>query len=128
MIQANELRIGNYVKALGEYRMVIGITSGKFPSSYVKFEGLIPLKIIHLKPVELTEEWLIKLGFQSEEAFCYELDDILINTSRELIWIHTKCKNNVELGMPYYLHELQNLYFALTKNELIVNSDKENEL
>jgi hypothetical protein len=118
MIQANELRIGNYVKALGEYRMVIGITSGKFPSSYVKFEGLIPLKIIHLKPVELTEEWLIKLGFQSEEAFCYELDDILINTSRELIWIHTKCKNNVELGMPYYLHELQNLYFALTKNGL----------
>jgi hypothetical protein len=118
MIQANELRIGNYVKALGEYRIVMGITSGEFPSSYVKFEGLIPVKIIHLNPIEITEEWLIKLGFQSEEAFCYELDNILINTSRELIWIHTKCKNNVELEMPYYLHELQNLYFALTKNEL----------
>jgi hypothetical protein len=128
MIQVKELRIGNIVKVLGENRIVTGLTSGEFSSAYVKFKELIPIKIIHLKPVELTEEWLIKLGFQSEEAFCYELDDILINTSRELICIHTKCKNNVELEMPYYLHELQNLYFALTKNELIVNSDKENEL
>jgi hypothetical protein len=111
MIQANELRIGNYVKALGEYRMVIGITSGKFPSSYVKFEGLIPLKIIHLKPLEITEEWLIDFGFNKCFETCFELNGFILNENFILMDIDITIKLD-------YVHQLQNLYFALTKNEL----------
>jgi hypothetical protein len=111
MIQANELRIGNYVKALGEYRIVIGITSGEFPLSYVKFEGLIPVKIIHLNPIEITEEVLTDFGFNKCFETCFELNGFILNENFILMDIDIIIKLD-------YVHELQNLYFALTKNEL----------
>jgi hypothetical protein len=116
MIKLNELRVGNYISALGKTTTQV--------EGFCIWDGLIQNSDFAERDGEdfdeifLTEEWLIKLGFQSEEAFCYELDDISINTSRELIWVHTKCKNNVELDMPEYVHQLQNLYFALTGKEL----------
>lgn len=76
---------------------------------YEKFEG-----------IDLTEEWLIKLGLKKIEEYCFELDDIHVNTKRELIWITTKCKRELEFNIPNYIHELQNLYFALTGSELTV--------
>ena len=54
------------------------------------------------------------------EEYCFELDDIHVNTKRELIWITTKCKRELEFNIPNYIHELQNLYFALTGSELTV--------
>jgi hypothetical protein len=127
MIQANELRIGNYVKALGEYRIVMGITSGEFPSSYVKFEGLIPVKIIHLNPIEITEEVLEKLGFDKdyqgiftksiegdyfEIRFCNLQKIICID-----VWVNYE-ELILDLKHIKYVHQLQNLYFALTTKEL----------
>jgi hypothetical protein len=117
MIQANELRIGNLTYRIDLTNKNKSVIDKLTVSDIERIEHG-QSKIYKYEPIDLDNELLEKLGFRSEESFCYELYDIAINTSRELIWIHTKCKNNVELEMPEYVHQLQNLYFALTKNEL----------
>jgi hypothetical protein len=115
MIQANELRLGNLILKNNEIHEISslffvdlhdGTIRENYNNSYI------------IEPIPLTEEWFLKFGFRTEETYCFELDDISINTKRELMWVFTKCKNNVELEFPKYVHELQNLYFALTNNEL----------
>ena len=69
-------------------------------------------------PIPLTEEWLVKLGFErNDECLELEINDI------SLVWIGYITLNfngtyiilNNEI---IYLHQLQNLYFALTGEEL----------
>jgi len=78
------------------------------PVTLFKFEDFI------VEPIPLTEEWLVKFGFKRSSTpnqltlgrFSYELSysDLYYGLSRM-----GKCK---------YLHQLQNLYFALTQEEL----------
>ena len=66
------------------------------------------------KPIPLTEEWLLKFGFDkavngwwsSDEIFSYRDGYFGFGVDR-----HTKIQ---------YVHELQNLYFALTGEELTI--------
>ena len=103
------LRVGNWVEIIQPNKDVYTtIQPSCFTVEIEKF----------YKPIPLTEEWLLKFGFRTEESSCFELDDININTSRELMWVYTKCKNNIEIEMPEFVHQLQNLYFALTGKEL----------
>jgi len=79
----------------------------------------------------LTEEWLLKFGFEkSKFDYKFEFRDIyftikipaFLNHDRELtLTFHPKMK---EWGFTFmgnkiqYVHQLQNLYFALTGTEL----------
>ena len=122
MISANELRIGNYLLITGES---ISISSG-FIADYdfsVKnnFSSNTPLIKDSIEPIPITEEWLLKFGFEYFESNdSYQLDTDL----GFCIWgrIHYGFyifANSEELGSEIrYVHELQNLYFALTKKEL----------
>jgi hypothetical protein len=79
----------------------------------------------HWKPIPLTEEWLIKLGFGMESPgfysygeesmadYCYNLDD---KTFHE--YYPTSDMNC--LAKCEYVHQLQNLFFALTGEELTI--------
>jgi hypothetical protein len=113
MIKANELRIGNLVKnGLGEFIIIKNNINERNTGGYI-------LKT--LEPVPLTEEWLIKFGFINDEEIgyswyiewegcvilAYDLDDKGIRVS-----------DTWEFGKREYVHQLQNLYFALTGCEL----------
>ena len=114
---SSELRIGNIVQSV--YNDTFGIsqeTLCDFANGYV-----------NLKPITLTEEWLKKFGFD------FSVDTWYLNGVA--IW-ETECcgaKGNEEIGFFYelrdvgmmdmnikYVHQLQNLYFALTGKELII--------
>jgi len=110
-MKANELRIWNWVNDPIHNKCNIELNKYTFSAFILDWRN-------DLKPIPLTEEWLLKFGFRTEESSCFELDNIQINTSRELMWINTKCKYNIEIGMPDYIHQLQNLYFSLTNTEL----------
>lgn len=121
-LKSSDLRIGNLVtentygvkrngtiKAIRDKQIVLRLE-----------HSVLATSIKNIEPIPLTEEWLLKFGFRTEEPYSFELDNISINTKRDLMWIFTKCKNNVEVDLTEYVHELQNLYFALIQRELTV--------
>jgi len=120
-IDANELRIGNYLTDLfGETFEVDGIeTYGVFNSKI----GDIPLD--GCVPIPLTEEWLLKFGFQEIDKSIYRLEDVL--TYGRITFFANQgmlCElgqsSGYKLGEPdiKHVHQLQNLYFSLTGEEL----------
>jgi hypothetical protein len=76
-----------------------------------------------IKPIPLTEEWLIKLGFQYDTITYYQQDytGILIadGDDDEFDLFFGSIKNRIFVGIKY-VHQLQNLYFALTDKELTI--------
>ena len=129
MIQANELRIGNYVEpAEPEYKgQYFKVQSGDI--KHIQ-DGS---KLYKYKSIPLTPEILEKAGFNDagESAgsiWYYRLINIpsnYMNPTYELNLFTTDEQNKygINLEEQYFgycksLHQLQNLYFALTGEEL----------
>ena len=121
MINAKELRIGNLIGFGEKYFQVHEIQEKCF---YVLGEKGIELKntVAELKPIQLTEEWLQKLGFkQNKFDKVFEVENCQI----EIYFFDndikcTVCVDSVINKKIEYVHQLQNLYFALTGSELTV--------
>jgi len=121
-MEAKELRIGNYVS---QYNKVIsGITS----NSIHKFD----LGLIILEPIPLTEEIMLskfgakktKNGFLYKKFYLFESynNRWMVRESIKL-WDITIMNTITEIK---FLHEWQNLYFALEGKELtIINKDSD---
>lgn len=67
-----------------------------------------------VSPIPLTEEWLIKLGFGKQNGYPFEMLNGYIKI-RNGIYFFKYYQLEIELN---YVHQLQNLYFALTSKEL----------
>jgi hypothetical protein len=106
-IEAKELRIGSWYKnkSLNKNLKYKQITSFE-DASYVA---------IYCDPIQLTEEWLADFGF--------EYDDIDGNSGYwklgnfEVVFGEDGCSYNWNLKIEF-VHQLQNLVFALTGEEL----------
>ncbi|MFL5771765.1 MAG: hypothetical protein ACJ75F_01315 [Flavisolibacter sp.] len=135
MINVKELRLGNYLlqKVAGRVSTV--------RCAYHQFELVSKEGTKDLYPVLLNADVLLKCGFEENknypllpEARQFILVVPVIGSSRNEI--HGFVKNNKECfgratvnGLPasnnfYHLHQLQNLFFALTAQELPVILDK----
>lgn len=119
MINANELRIGNivyYDSAEGD------LLTNRIDWQDLKWvsEDEKGFNLVH-SPIPLTEEILLKAGFEKvsneSEALKYSLNGFdLVFTYDEWTWSPiqgAKIGTNIK-----YIHQLQNLYFALTGEEL----------
>lgn len=74
------------------------------------------------RPIKLTEEWLLKFGFEKDEdgCLCHEYPD----SNCKFYFV----KDFIQVAKGYaaifnykhinYVHQLQNIYFALTGKEL----------
>lgn len=134
-MKAQDLRLGNFVIAKNEIIKII-----EFRESFVLGENdnsLIRCLPSQMKPIELTEEVLLKIGFKKEEKMhCilyyldYEINEddnicvrYIIYNSKVLPLLRiTSPSPIVELtkrGIKY-LNELQNIYYCLIGNELEV--------
>ena len=108
MIKTEELRIGNWV-----------LHDGK-PVQVEKLEndGQINNNFAFFDPIPLTEEILLKCGFEHGfSGFKYEDFRASDMADNGVIQIEF---GNVSIGIKY-LHKLQNLYFALTGKELNID-------
>ena len=84
MIQAHELRIGNYVfDALGNITQIT-------PRMIVEQSQSDIAKVEYLKPIPLTEEWLLKFGFKHNSSNWLELK------------YHTDCEEASEVFVISY--------------------------
>jgi len=75
-----------------------------------------------IKPIPLTEEWLLKFGFEKikNNGIDYELHDCVISVNAKWMWTTESNLNEVRTLIPTHVHTLQNLYFALTGEELTI--------
>ena len=110
-MKATELRIGNLVQYSdgGGITELSGIAIHSFDCGILK-----------IKPIELTEEWLIRLGFEWDIYWQGHTDGNWVLTSGEIGWriAYGKRKHDFIVYKIQYVHQLQNLYFALTAVEL----------
>jgi len=144
-MKANELRIGNlvlvdnpeyhpklkdvYLRITGIYQATIEYSiqlehinqnPNKYYDTYSQFMRFI-------KPIALTEEWLLKFGFKKVNDW-YEINYSDFNITiffddYGLIKDLQLSNTNISGAYPnvlnfQYVHQLQNLYFALAGNEL----------
>ena len=131
-MKPTELRIGNIVHCYDEDRIVSGLNNPFNDSNWdVELKDkerdlFTTSEIEDLIPIQLTEEWLFRLGWIfNDDTDCYEKypnGDMRmfmkykdVNQSYEVFNYVTKSltRKNVK-----YIHQLQNLYFALTQEEL----------
>ena len=119
-MKANELRLGSWFNyfhpenGFSDTQIDIGyltlLDSEDFESSDYEFE-----------PIPLTEEWLVKFGVKLKHKGCYEpFSDVwwyvepngkLIDSGEGIGWA---------VHLPEFVHEYQNLHFALTGEELVI--------
>lgn len=131
MIKANELRVGNIIEQYGKHVIVDGIDKKhRKDNDYyirVKEDKEIGYWFNQFKPIPITEDLLLKCGFELKgiifrinNGFANQFD-VNYSLSRNIYyydWSKYGIYNEVELK---YLHHLQNLYFALTNEELQIN-------
>lgn len=122
MIQANELRLGNRVCFHNDNTifevMEIGpaglSVADEIEETWIELDGF--------SGVELTPEILTKCGFQ-QSGDCWQLNNVFLwEWGITLVSYHldriTAGDTSLEVK---YLHQLQNLHFALTGKELEIN-------
>lgn len=123
-MRANELRIGNYLELLGKIVKVEGVSNlpTRKEMYWIACNAFKDTKIIHFKPIKLTEEWLLKLGFIKSigwddfEYFDKNGVHIYVCNDGNDEWLEYEMEFKVKS-----VHQLQNLYFALKNEELWLN-------
>ena len=125
-MKANELRIGNYVyDTLGKVNKI----------DLEAITYIVKEPHNQVKPIPLTEEWLLKFDMEFTDGFSssrklylnnYENDISKITYSPKeglLRLSNGDTKGTILIPHVKYVHQLQNLYFALTGKELIIKSE-----
>lgn len=126
-MKASELRIGNLVKGntgTETIRMILGHVGYKNdPSIHEIYKHLIGVEengnqynLAEIEPIPLTEEWLTRFGFWTVKGW---------DGYEGFIKYGVELESNTNVPFRNYLdnevkhvHQLQNLYFALTGEEL----------
>ena len=128
-MKKNELRIGNWVlnkRYKSGYVMQIE-SIGEFGVNIeLGYDGRSPIieddcSFNECNPIPLTEEWLLKFGFEKTDShgdFEYLIGRYSYFRGSFYIADCDECGESVEVQ---HVHQLQNLYFALTGEELTIN-------
>lgn len=142
-MKAQELRIGNYVwhtlekdhehKNYTHRVQTISVHQEKPECVLVLFGYFPPCTIDFIEPIPLTEEWLVRFGFyieskvpfKNENSYVstYKLRDFMVYSRNNESFNFFK-RTNHETPLTYIksVHSLQNLYFALTGEELEIKN------
>ena len=133
MILANELRVGNWIQYNYPRKNTVFNKAKVFEirnkGVVLKSKGLIKdyqdyiaFKHDTLKPIPLTEDILLKCGFDKHEyqyiiEYCINSFKLRYIKKNKKYVYHTGVRN-IE---KRYLHQLQNIYLDLEEKELEVN-------
>jgi hypothetical protein len=120
-----ELRIGNLVEVNGKIEKITGVIQyGLYFNC-----GYCPNINDWIKPIELTDEWFGRFGFEKDDSipfgdFEYVIQYV-IQCKSCMIGISPEFEfyNGIYSQYIKFVHQLQNLYFALTGQELKLNEE-----
>ena len=114
-MKANELRIGNYYTSV-KFNAPVKCELSDLYELYILSDGATdypPVERI-FKPIPLTEEILLKCGFE-KFGMAYVSFSFVINKWSDRMLMVGWSGGNVNVK---YVHQLQNIYLALTGGEL----------
>ena len=98
-MKAKELRIGNLIN---DEMIVVGVAKGTVwikPKDYKTYKTT-SLRYAQIKPIPLTEEWLLKFGFEKGREL-YSLKDIAdINWDKKVLWIYNPSLFSMTFASP----------------------------
>ena len=127
-MEAKELRIGNYYSDIDNE--LTSMSGYELYQMTIK-ENTNNLGVTEFQPIPLTEEWLLKFGFDKKEE-CFQdplLDtlmfqkdnivDVEFSDKHKLLYWHDNYSSVYHSDIKH-VHQLQNLYFALTNKELTI--------
>lgn len=116
-MQSKDLRIGNFI--LVEEKVYEVEMNDSYGVLGIDKRGLVRLE--NVNPIQLTEEWLVNFGFEKyefdhkEKQYRYK--------DRLIVLRDGKFADYGSSVIVEHVHELQNLYFALTGEELELKSE-----
>ena len=140
-LSAKDLRIGNYlyfdneVNEVEEIEMICNSEwVGEGKKWWLETTNLEGELLINFKPISLTEEWLEKLGFNCKYKSVnnnWDIGSFHVSQTSDVDDDNNRIEQKEEFFYDYYLelkyvHQLQNLYFALTNEELTIKTTKNN--
>ena len=123
-MNTQELRIGNYVNLINRWneKELLIIKGISFRGNVYDIDDNI-YGLDNYEPIPLTEEWLLRFGFDidinpivSEKVYVKYLRDK--RTQSIEIGIDMEFYNGIYSQKISHVNQLQNLYFALTGEEL----------
>ncbi len=120
-MKVTDLRIGNYIQTANGIDEVRGVLNRNcFKDVFLVKNG--DVEIEDLQPIPLTEEWLLKLGFEENAGNTFsikvESDCFKIEIYKKIFFPYEYKGMLLPAIRLKYIHELQNLYHAITGNEL----------
>lgn len=121
-MKSNELRIGNYLS----YKLGTFIVRGVGKDCVWLNDTGGPISIngfLEIQPIPLTEEWLLKFGFDKYLELRHNdfmLEYISFN-KKIMLTLYDYNDNEVSIDTKIKcVHQLQNLFYALTCEELTI--------
>lgn len=128
-MKANELRVGNLVLFDKMIVSILEISQDEIWCKQIKKttkSGIILCHLSELKPIELNNKWFLKLGFKKGIDMFLSSNTIMYSIFKLRIRImanyYTFC-NECSFTKIEYVHQLQNLYFALCGEELVFSTE-----
>lgn len=126
-MNANELRVTNIVSYEGKEMSIAMIGISKV-SLFKKNGFLHDANLDEINPIPITEEWLLKFGGEIEGNGYNDICIVFPNNKNsrlsmkdDFIQWTTHHSPHADFQHIKYVHQLQNLYFALTNQELKIN-------
>lgn len=127
-VSVTDLRIGNLIhynnnhKEIGKISLLVSDIVDALSYCQINYRRDKKHWLINLQPVKLTEDWLTAFGFikLGELDFFYILEsemNLKISCDLKMVAWYNLQLHNVKIK---YVHQLQNLHFALTGYELQV--------
>lgn len=112
-MEVRELRVGNWYNWYAD---------GEYYQFQVEPKDFKDEKYLNFEPIPLTEEWLERFGFR--KTFDSPFEDFEWSDNNLQLSENFDCYLGKFTQPIQYVHQLQNLSFALTGEELKLKTDK----
>jgi hypothetical protein len=123
MITANEVRIGNWIADECEpYHFQVEELRKYVGDSIWAFYRKGSIKAKEITPIPLTEEWLKRFGFDTQD-WIISHNDTYFNLFKEGNNYFFTADQHHHNSQPFqFVHQLQNIFHSITQTELTLSN------